>query len=187
MRLGSSLGSLCEQIRINVKFFLFLKNYTWLYLWLSMGNFSVCNEGNINQYSNLLFRVLAAKYRLWSNRAWVLKSRRIGQLDLMYFHAGNGCVLCAHCRNYIWHALNRIVRCHLKQASDWICIRVSWHMRCYPLPPKFDDCQTALYCTIIFFVEVKLYSEEWCLLDEGTMQSGVNVPLCQRNVQSFSG
>jgi len=32
MRLGSSLGSICEQIRINVKFFLILKNYTWLNL-----------------------------------------------------------------------------------------------------------------------------------------------------------
>ena len=32
MRLGSSLGALCEQISINVKFFLFLKNYRWLNL-----------------------------------------------------------------------------------------------------------------------------------------------------------
>jgi len=32
MRLGSSLGSLCEQIRINLKFFLILKSYTWLNL-----------------------------------------------------------------------------------------------------------------------------------------------------------
>ena len=60
MWLGSSLGFLCEQIRINLKFVL--------------GKFSVCSEGNINQYSNLLFRVLAAKYRLRSNRACVLKN-----------------------------------------------------------------------------------------------------------------
>jgi hypothetical protein len=78
MRLGSSMGSLCEQIWINVKFVLCLKNYTSLNLWLSIGKFSVCSEGNINQYSNLLFRVMAAKYRLWSNRAWVLKSLRVG-------------------------------------------------------------------------------------------------------------
>jgi len=97
MRLGSSLGSLCEQIRINVKFLLILKNYTWLNLWLSMGNFSVCSESNINQFSNLLFRVLAAKYWLWSNRAWVLKSWRVGQRDLVYFHAGNGYMLCVDC------------------------------------------------------------------------------------------
>jgi hypothetical protein len=32
MRLGSSLGSLCERMRNNLKFFLILKNYTWLNL-----------------------------------------------------------------------------------------------------------------------------------------------------------
>jgi hypothetical protein len=32
MRLGSSLGSLCEQVRINSKFFSILKNYTCLNL-----------------------------------------------------------------------------------------------------------------------------------------------------------
>ena len=30
-----------------------------------------------------------------------------------------------------------------------------------PLPPKFNDCQTALYCTIIFFppLEVEMYGQ----------------------------
>ena len=50
MWLGSSLGSLCEQIRINLKFLLILKNDTWLNLGLSMGNFSVWNGGNINPF-----------------------------------------------------------------------------------------------------------------------------------------
>jgi hypothetical protein len=52
------LGSLCERMRNNLKFFLILKNYTWLNLWLSVGNFSVCSEGNINQF------------QIWSLECW---------------------------------------------------------------------------------------------------------------------
>jgi hypothetical protein len=155
MRLGSSLGSLCEQIRINLKFFLILKNYMWLNLWLSMGNFSVCNEGNINQFhicSLECWQPSIDSHGFWkveglTNRTWCIFMLVMVMCSYM---------LTAHCRNYIWHALNRIVRCNLKQTSDWICIMVSWHMRCYPPPPKFNDCQTALYCTIIFFLRSRI-------------------------------
>jgi hypothetical protein len=161
------LGALCEQISINVKFFLFLKNYRWLNLWLSMGNFSVCSEGNINQFSDLFFSVLAAKYWLWSNRVWVLKSWRVGQLDLTYFHAGNGYVLCVDCPLQELHLACTEQDCQMSSETD---LRLNLHkgfLACEVLPPTSHIwcLSSALYCTIIFFLEVKWYSEEWCTLD----------------------
>jgi hypothetical protein len=44
------LGSLCPQMTVNLKFPLILENGTWLTLCLCMSNYSVGNEGNINQF-----------------------------------------------------------------------------------------------------------------------------------------